>query len=153
MKIRSPLPDEMNDVYKMGYDYWHDDMTMEKYLDECANSPKYKSADWFVLEDEGDIKASLLLHKFSEGIFGLGSISTFPQFRKHGFASALIKEVISIAEKERKAKVFFLYSEIQTKFYYKFNFLELPKDLQTHANSTCMIRGELTPQINVPKYF
>lgn len=158
MQIRSSQAEELDFIYKMGFDVWSEGSSMEDYLQICRNSSKYKQAEWFVLEDSNQLFSSLLLHSFEPNIYGLGSIATELSHRNKGFASILIEKVIQYLEVQRNAKIIYIYSDIVPDFYTRFGFRPLPAEMQKYPSSHCMVRVSNGFQMDVnklvpPKYF
>lgn len=157
MIVREPRTEEFDEVYKMGFDVWADGSSLENYLEGCRTSPKYRQGEWFVLENNGNLLSSLLVHSFTDNIYGIGSIATNASQRKNGNASILIEKVLDELQNNRNSKVTYLYSDINPEFYERFGFKILPHDLQKYKTTTCMARfadskidfGKLNP----PTYF
>jgi hypothetical protein len=61
MLFRSPRPDELDTVYRMGFDVWADGKDEGAYLEECRGSPKYRANEWLMAEDAGTLVASLFI--------------------------------------------------------------------------------------------
>jgi N-acetylglutamate synthase-like GNAT family acetyltransferase len=140
LKVREPEPNEFDEIYLMGFDTWGDGAKLADYLECCRNSPKYRHGQWFVLERNGDLVSSLLVHSFGDDVFGIGSIATNPAQRNSGFASVLIERVLEYLQKHRGSRVTYLYSDINPKFYEGFGFVCLPSGLQKYSTTTCMVR-------------
>ncbi|MDP7322234.1 MAG: GNAT family N-acetyltransferase [Bacteriovoracaceae bacterium] len=158
MYFREATQRDYNSIYMMGYDTWSEGRPVDEYIDECQNSLKYKQGKWFVLQHKNQLLSSLILYKFSNNTFGIGSISTPRELREQGYASKLIQEVILHLEKESHETVIYLYSDINTNFYKKFNFLELDADAQRYNTTTCMVRAKnplksLKDKGGSPEYF
>jgi len=134
--IRAPKPEEMDRLYLMGYDVWSDDDDAETYLNGCRHSNKYAAGEWFVWDVDGEPVASLIVfsddYQLDPGCYGIGSVATDPQHRGQGYASALLKAVVSVLA-ERQPKAIFLHSDIDPAFYQRFGF-----ELQA-ADGRCMM--------------
>jgi hypothetical protein len=52
-KVRTAFPNELEEVYMMGFDAWADGASEKDYLDVCRSSTKYQSGKWYVLENVG----------------------------------------------------------------------------------------------------
>ena len=133
---------------------------MEVYLNGCRNSPKYRQGEWCVLEHSScGLVSSLLIHKFKSDEYGIGSIATPLEMRKNGWASFLIESVLESLEKDRKANVVYLYSDINPEFYRRFGFVVLPENLQKCQDSVCMVRFKkdskktMIDNLQPPTYF
>jgi predicted acetyltransferase len=143
----------------MGLDCWIEDLTESQYLESCHKSKKYQSGTWYVLEKEGELVSSLIVFSLESDNYGIGSIATSPIHRNQGFASELIREVIQKLETKKNSTSIFLYSDIDSNFYRKFDFIVLPKEFQKYTSSKCMIRPSSnillieSKSINVPNYF
>lgn len=158
MKTRKATPEELDQIYMMGFDVWADGNSKSDYLNACRTSPKYLKGSWFVLTNESQLLSSLIVYDFGNNIFGIGSISTPLPSRQKGYASELISNVILEIEQKHPAAILFLYSDIQPEFYEKFNFIKLPLKLQRYTTTTCMVRGKninhyFSDEINSPEYF
>lgn len=157
MQIRNATPQEMNEIYMMGFDVWADGASEDDYLEGCHNSPKYKKGSWWVLEDQGKLVSSLIVYNLGEGIYGIGSIATPPECRRQGYASRLTESVSE--ELEEQAKAIFLFADIKPEFYEKLGYVRLPANLQKYDSSTCMVRSTKDEQIwnqksvDLPTYF
>ena len=159
MRSRKARPDEFDSIYLMGLDVWNEGKDREAYLEGCRRSKKYQEGAWYVLENqEGVLVSSLIRYCLSEGVYGIGSIATPPSFRKKGYASKLIADVLKEFESEGVERVF-LFSDIEPAFYQKFEFEALSSRYQHSAGSVCMVRGvsveelERDPQFQPPVYF
>jgi N-acetylglutamate synthase-like GNAT family acetyltransferase len=159
MQIRKALPEEYDEIYRMGFDVWGDGETLENYLDGCRSSPKYQQGYWYVLvDDTGTICSSLIRYSISTDTCGIGSIATPPALRKKGHASMLIVNALKLFECEGFRKTF-LFSDIESKFYEKFGFSALSHQHQNYKKSVCMVRGvevsaiERDAGFQPPKYF
>lgn len=157
MIIRQPRTEEFDEIYKMGFDVWADGSSLENYLEGCRTSPKYRQGEWFVLENNGNLLSSLLVHSFAENIYGIGSIATNAKLRKNGYTSILIENVLNKLQKQRNSKITYLYSDINPKFYERFGFKVLPLELQKYKTTACMVRvvdSEIDfDKLNPPAYF
>ena len=139
--IRKAAPKDLDSIYLMGIDVWSDGSTEQEYLSECRSSPKYKKGEWFALVDSQDNPvSSLITYTLTENAIGIGSIATPKSLRKQGYASELIRGVISHYESKEQTRIFFLFSDIESKFYEKFGFVSLPVEHQQYKTSTCMVR-------------
>ncbi len=142
----------------MGFDVWSDGDILEKYLEVCRTSVKYRQGRWLVLEQNGVLISSLLIHSFGNDAFGIGSIATATTQRKSGHPSVLISSTLRDLQEQQNAKLIYLYSDINPDFYLRFGFVQLPKELQKYPTSTCMVhmtKGFEVDfgQLNLPKYF
>lgn len=156
--IRKPTDHEMETVFLMGYDAWSNGERHDAYLKACRLTPKYRTGEWWVLEDrDGFLASSLLLHRFSDGA-GIGSIATEPVRRRKGMAASLIRGVLCALDREGVERVY-LYSDIEPKYYEQFGFKALPTAFQQKPGSVCMLRtkdfaGAISrPGFSPPPYF
>lgn len=147
IQIREAAQSELDQIFMMGFDVWAEG-SVEDYILECRDSPKYKRGTWFVLLEDERLVSSLILYDLGANEFGIGSIATSEKFRNKGYASRIIKDVIQRIENKNPAAVFFLYSDINPEFYEKFSFFKLSVTTQRYKTTTCMIRGQ-----NIEKYF
>ena len=140
MKYRKALVTEFDEIYRMGFDAWADEMTEGQYMEACRNSTKYQKGQFYVLTNpQGPLLSSLIIYPFTEFSYGIGSLATPPSLRKQGFASALLKDVLRELDL-RKVQQVFLYADIAPEFYERFGFQMLPLELQTKEFSICMVR-------------
>jgi hypothetical protein len=158
IEVLKALPDEHDQIYMMGYDAWSGGSTKRDYLNLCKNSPKYKKGQWYVLKDGDQLLSSLIIYRLEENVFGLGSISTPIFLRKKGYASKLISRIIELLENDLNASAMFLYSDIESKFYEKFDFEKLPQIHQRYKETSCMVRVQdlnefLNSGMKLPEYF
>ncbi len=159
---RKAINADMNDIFSMGYDEWGDGNSLEEHIEKCLHSKKYEKGQWYVLEDtKGErIVSSLIaydLHsKGDPAVKGLGTIATAPHARKKGYGSRLIKETMN-GLKQEGCHHFFLFSDIDVRFYKRLGFVELPEKYQRYNDTVCMLyRGndELhLEHFTVPNYF
>lgn len=159
MQVRKALPEEYDDIFRMGFDAWGEGQSLEVYLAGCRQSPKYQRGCWYVLADDEDrICSSLIRYALAPGVCGIGSIATPPRLRNKGYASELISDALKLFESEG-FKVAFLFSDIESRFYERFGFVVLPKRHQHYKDSVCMVRGmdvdaiERDASFLAPQYF
>jgi len=165
MEYRPAHKEEYDTIYMMGYDTWSEGQSVEKYLDICRNSKKYKSARWFVLSEDNILKSSLLIHSFdlwrNRVVRGIGSVATPPEFRRKGYGHKIVDTAINDLINRENASIIFLYSDIEADFYKKHYFVELPASYQTVSNSVLMVlmlpgydEGIIKEyEKRIPKYF
>jgi len=135
----------------MGQDVWSDNMNEAEYLETCFNSEKYKRGQWWILEDTGHIVSSLIVYKFKDQSYGIGSIVTCGHERQKGYGTKLLTDVMEIYK--NFGQRIFLYSDIETSFYKKFSFKNLPAQYQKYKNSVCMCFGDYGDSFDPPDYF
>jgi predicted N-acetyltransferase YhbS len=159
MGVRTALPSELDQVYRMGADVWGRGMALDAYLASCRDSPKYRLGEWRVLEDErGVLLSSLILYREPEDGAGIGSIATAPTERRRGRAERLIAGVLEELDRQGARRVF-LYSDIAPRYYERFGFAALPAEHQHHPGSVCMVRTRSlaallgAPGFRPPAYF
>jgi predicted N-acetyltransferase YhbS len=155
---RPARPEEMEEVYRMGYDAWADGDGVDAYLASCAASPKYARGRWLVLEEGGTLLSSLIVYDLGGPAAGLGSIATAPERRGRGYASALVGAAAGAIEGAGKRRVF-LFSDIGPEFYERLGFRVLPPRFQFKPGSSCMVRADdfdgllSEPGFAPPEYF
>jgi predicted acetyltransferase len=158
LEVREALVSEYESIYMMGYDIWGEGLSRLDYLDLSMKSVKYQKGQWYVLKNKSTLLSSLIIYRFSEKTFGIGSIATPCTLRRQGFASQLILDRLNFLKKELKASAIFLYSDIDPGFYEKMGFQKLPKKDQKYKTTICMVyrsdpEKEVTGDSVVPEYF
>jgi N-acetylglutamate synthase-like GNAT family acetyltransferase len=158
ISVRYPRPDEMRDVYAMGFESWSEGQNIHDYINECESSEKYKRGQWHVLTQNNLPISSLITYDLGHNTVGIGSIATSPTERKKGYAEILIQQILNQYNAEKSMHYFLLYTEIGTAYYERFGFKILPEVHQTSKAGTAMLRGDLDSFLtafknNVPKYF
>jgi predicted acetyltransferase len=141
VELRRAHFEELDQIYNMGMDAWSDGASRDQYLKDCLNSSKYKAGKWFVLSDSSNLLSSLIVYDFGSKVFGIGSIATPREVRRRGYASTLIRLVISDIERNHAEAAIFLYSDIQPEFYEKFGFVRLCQKAQKYETTICMVRS------------
>ncbi len=149
--------DNMDVIYMMGFDAWHDDLDKLSYLQACRESPKYKRGTWYVLESSGTPVSSLILYKqgfgLCTGALGIGSIATHPAHRGRGRAKRLIEGVLD-TRLCREASAIYLHSDIGAGFYEEFGFSRIGG---AGGQSLCMVRSSSSEYVDnlavAPRYF
>jgi predicted acetyltransferase len=126
MFVRKATKSEVDNIYLMGYDVWGDSSNIETYLDSCRNSKKYAHGQWYVLIVDGLPVSSLIVYhnqfKLNDNNYGIGSISTSSEFRKNGYAKALINLMVAQIFISTEARIIFLHSDIGHLFYENLGF-------------------------------
>lgn len=120
--------EDMDAVYRMGFDEWSGDSDMEGYLVDCRNSAKYSKGKWFIREAQGKLVSSMIVYEKGFGLpastLGFASIATGSEFRGSGHAQGLIlgvlREEICLA-----ATAIYLHSDIGREFYEKLGFVAI----------------------------
>ncbi len=153
MNIRKATPEDMKEIYQMSFDAWGGDLTENAYIKSCYNSEKYKLGNWYCLEESGEVISSLIIYSSCLGLadnyMGLGSISTKPIFRRLGYADKLIRYCIDYLSKSN-CHGLFLFSEIGTKMYEKYNFKTV-KEREPDGLMFLNFKGSIQPK--APNYF
>lgn len=153
ISYRNPTPEEMDQVYLMGFDVWGECTDEVSYLQFCRGSKKYERGDWRVLEAEGTLVSSLIIFRgewgLKPGYMGIGSVCTVPSHRGRGYASALLKRCISEL-KESGGKGVYLFSDIDPKMYQRLGF-NLVKDYESEGMMFLFLSSGL--QSIQPSYF
>jgi predicted GNAT family acetyltransferase len=158
VEFRKAAPSELDQVYMMGFELWNEGLKEPEYLHLCRTLPKYDKGTWYVLAKDEQLLSSLIIYTFGNQQFGFGSIATPKSLRKQGFASQMITASIDKIKNENDNPVIFLYSDIDPKFYEKFDFFKLPQTTQRYKNTICMVWGKniemfLSDKIATPEYF
>ncbi|PCJ58195.1 MAG: GNAT family N-acetyltransferase [Planctomycetota bacterium] len=154
MEIRKAKIEEFDQIFMLGYDVWGEDASICEYLDDCKNSEKYQSGEWYVLVNDEVVLSALIVYSkcfgLADNYHGIGSIATDPKHRKKGYASKLISYFCQKLKDEGISGLY-LYSDIDDNFYKKLGFDVVLKDY-----GTCMINTfcskEALPD-NIPNYF
>lgn len=152
MNVRKARVDEVDTIFLMGYDTWNVGETPDDYIISCHASPEYEEGVWYVLEDTttNELLSSLILYDFNtkyEKIYGVGSVATPPNFRKKGYASTLMKKVMSLVMDELKGDYILLHCDIDPSFYEKLGFIKAPDSMQNGNQPVCMIFPSAPPYL------
>ena len=157
LKFRKAASLDFDAIFRMGFDVWGKGSEAD-YMENCRASAKYARGEWYVLEAAGgELVSSLIVYALSAGHYGIGSLATSLKARNNGYASQLIVDVLVMLERETPKAIVFLYSDINPKFYERFNFEKIPACAQRYKITTCMVRGKnpaaFTTQQQTPEYF
>lgn len=152
MHMRKGSPEELNTIFLMGYDVWHEGQSVEAYIQSCYTSTEYEDGEWYVLENPTtkELLSSLILYDFKtehEKIYGIGSVATPPNLRKNGYAKELIQAIISLVMNEKNGTYLLLYSDIDPVFYEKLGFVKAPDVMQQEEGKICMIYPNIPPYL------
>ena len=146
MFVRKAVNEDFPGIFLMGFDVWGEEgNTKEQHIDFCQKRVeyKYKYGNWYVLEDKGKIKSSLICYRNAFGLapraVGIGSVATVPEFRKQGYMAHLLSKSIFMESQLEKVDYFFLFSDIDPYVYQKHGFIILPKEFQKYDDSVAMI--------------
>jgi N-acetylglutamate synthase-like GNAT family acetyltransferase len=144
-RVRAANPNDMDDIFKMGFGVWGDGQSESDYLIGCHESPKYAKGTWYVLEDrEEKAVSSLIVYPLlpldTDSTIGIGSIATHPLLRKRGHARKLIWDILRLFLDRDKIQVAYLWSDIGAEFYRHLGFTKLPDKFQIRENSFLMIK-------------
>lgn len=158
VEFRKATPDELNEVFMMGFELWNEGRAQDDYLEYTRTALKYSKGTWSVLAKGRKLLSSLIVYNFGENKFGFGSVVTPKNFRKNGYASKMLTAAIDQIEKENPDSVIFLYSDIDPAFYEKLGFFKLPQTIQRYKTTICMVRGKniemfLSDKLATPEYF
>lgn len=159
MKMRLAIPDEFDEIFRLGKDVWGTNIDETDYIRDCHTSIKYQSGEWYVLENENKIVAATILYRLKYDIYGIGSLATRIDLRNKGFGSLLLKQLTFLLKSKMRAKAIYIWSDIDPLFYEKIGFTKLPKKFQLVPSSSCMVLTddllflESLSTIEVPKYF
>jgi predicted N-acetyltransferase YhbS len=141
MQIRNAAPEELDGIYRMGFDAWGEGSPLDTYLESCRKSRKYREGTWYVLVDgKGTICSSLIRYVLSQDTCGIGSLATPRERRRQGYASRLLTLALARFETEGYGNAL-LFSDIDPEFYRRHGFVGLPPQHQHSPGSLCMIRG------------
>ncbi len=141
MFTREGVPEDLETIFMMGFDTWHNGMSQRRYLNELMSSSKYPQGQWYVLENEGELVSSLIVYRQGFDLlpecWGVGSVATPPALRRRGYAEKMIRHVIGLA---RRAEVrgIYLFSGVGTGYYGKFGF-ECVEAAQPEGQAPCMV--------------
>ena len=157
MQIRRPSPAEMDAVYLMGFDAWGNGDTRKEFLAACRHLPHYRSGTWHVLEKNGVLMSSLLLHRFPLAA-SIDAVATVPDHRGEGYASTLVETIVDEVEAEGVTRVF-LFAQGHSSLYRRMRFEELPKKFQVRKDAVCLLRAPAvsslikSPHFHLPAHF
>lgn len=138
MIFRQAKSEEINSLFREGYEEWSKNRTFEQYCTDNGKEDAYGTR--YIMDVNGKIVSSLILLKLRDingkKAYGIGSVLTPKVYAGNGYATELLKNCIKqIPENDF---FIFLYSDINPSFYEKFNFRILPAQLQKYEKSTCM---------------
>lgn len=152
MYLREAKANELDGIYAMGFDVWHDGLSFEDYLTDCRNSDKYQAGTWYVLIENDQIVSSLIVYSgmfgLKEACFGVGSVATPQDLRGLGYASHLVSLVKMELFATHHCKTIYLHSDIGHQFYSKLGFVSI-------EGSNCMVisNGSVDLDGSIPAYF
>ncbi|WP_141430628.1 GNAT family N-acetyltransferase [Bacillus sp. 03113] len=157
MFFREATADEIEYIYQMGYIEWAKGRTFEQYVKDNQKEEDFGTR--YVYVDQNNkiigsmIVLSLEIQLFNQKhpLHGLGSIVINRDYQKMGYGKEMIKECISMFEKQEENASFILYSDISPHYYHQFNFRELPKNQQRYPKSICMISCNDTTYYEISK--
>lgn len=169
MKVREAFPEELEEVFLMGYDSWGAGLPVRMYLDSCEASYKYKKGVFYVLEDPlGRLLTSAALYSLSsfggvvsERAVGIGSLATIANERHQGYATLFLSMLIELLERDG-VDSFFIHSDIHPRIYENLGFHAAPTNLRVPGDVSVpmlRLRGgrtvsvELWREIVMPSYF
>lgn len=137
----------------MGFDVWGVESSVERYLDECRSSSKYKLGQWFCLESNNSLVSSLIVYKnqfkLQDSYAGIGSISTVPDSRGSGFASNLITACVERLKTADYAGVY-LHRETDSSIYDRLGFRSV---IQTKEVQLMFLELKKGTHVLRPTYF
>ncbi len=152
MYLRTAQAHELDAIYAIGFDVWHEGLCYEQYLAECRSSKKYQAGTWYVLIDNEQIVSSLIVYHglfgLKEGSLGIGSVATPHDFRGQGYASHLIRLLTTELLNHHGCNALFLHSDIDPKFYARLGFVQI-------EGSNCMYLAKDAAGFDgsLPSYF
>jgi len=144
VRIRRAEESDLEIVYEMIFEPG-EGVSLEEHLSRCRSSRKLRSGDQWVLERDGALLSSLITYRFDHPPFapaiGIANLNTFPDQRKQGHATTLLRGVLRELETGQGIEVFYLLSDIGTMFYERLGFRALPVSTSRHrADSVPMLR-------------
>ncbi|KDM91655.1 GNAT family N-acetyltransferase [Photobacterium galatheae] len=152
MYLRKASENELDWIYRMGFDAWGNGLSMDAYLEGCRKSTKYQSGTWYVLTVDGQPVASLIVYSgqfaLQDGCFGIGSVATAPEMRSQGYGSQIVRLVAQTLFEQHGAKAVYLHSDIGHAFYQKLGFSQIQG-----TNCFCKSAHFFHLQSSVPSYF
>jgi predicted GNAT family acetyltransferase len=138
--VRHPKIEEMDQVYLMGFDTWgeKDGKTQQEHIEECKTSPRYAEGTWYVLEDEQlkKIVSSLIVHPLKPWqnfeVRGIGTVATHPEYRRKGYGSEILTQVILKLEGQNHVGVILIGADDEKirDYYNRLGFQVLPDSFQ-----------------------
>jgi len=153
MIVRPAVTKDMDAIYLMGIDVWGEGQTEEEYLADCRNSIKYKLGEWHCLTEDGVIVSSLITYQNQFGLadryVGMGSIATYPDHRRKGYAGCLIQNCIDRCTEE-KCLGLLLFSDVESSYYERFGFTAAESEMIDPPMFLSLNGGRL-PEL--PRYF
>lgn len=131
--MRKAEPQELEEIFMMGYDAWGAELPVEMYLDSCMASYKYKQGVFYLLEDNvGGLISSCIVYPLSafggvvsERAVGLGNLATAAAVRHQGYGTLLLARLMDELEKEG-VDAFFIHSDIHPRIYESLGFSAAP---------------------------
>ncbi|MDR3543577.1 MAG: GNAT family N-acetyltransferase [Desulfosporosinus sp.] len=141
MIFRQALPQEINFIFSEGYKEWSKNRTFEQYCTDNSKEDVYGTR--YVLDVNNEIVSSLIILKLKDIVgkkaYGIGSVLTPKIHAGKGYATVLLKNCMPNGKED---SLVFLYSDINPKFYKRFNFKILPSKFQRYEKSVCMVYCE-----------
>lgn len=132
LDIHPASPEERLQCYENVYEFWPMASSLEEHLRLRLSSPKHQRAHWYAGCLGGMVVASLGCFPLNYHIdgrevegFSIGSVHTRPEYRRQGFAAA----VMDWAERDQMkqgARLSSLYSDIDPGYYGKQGYLRCP---------------------------
>ncbi|PGK52328.1 hypothetical protein CN918_31545 [Priestia megaterium] len=145
--VRAMKKQEQLFVYTMLYQEWGRGISKGEFFHFCRKQDE-KGVRYVYLNQHNRIVSTMLLIPLTLTIFsspstlyGISSLYTFPQYRKQGYASNLLNNVIANKESLQEYCTFFLYADISPAYYKKLEFKEVPGHLQRYSSSVLMIKA------------
>jgi predicted GNAT family N-acyltransferase len=137
MKVREAKKSEYPLIYEQGYREWAKGRTLQQYIKDNQKEEAYGTR-YVLINNQEEIAASLMMLRFHNHLFGIGSIVVDSAFRKQGLGKRLIEESMKL----HPDAAFILYSEIGASYYKQFGFQELAQQYQRFQQCVCMVRAE-----------
>ena len=121
--------DERRAAFTNVYEFWGNDLPLDKYVQWRLKSLHHLRATWYVGVLEGQVAASLGVFPMSLSLDGtlektmfVGAVHTHPDFRRRGFAA----ELLYFAEQDQAqedVRWSFLFSDIDPQYYARLGYV------------------------------
>ncbi len=141
MHIREGSQQERESFFMMGFDAWGGGKSEEEFLEALRPVQRYDLGTWYVLQGEDGPVAALILYRsglnLPAGCWGVGSVATWPEHRRRGYAAVLMQHVVALGEEE-DARGIYLFSGVSPDYYRQFGF-EFVSAAQPEDQDPCMV--------------
>lgn len=119
---------ERLEAYRIAYEQWNRNETLDAFLERWLNSTKHNAAQRWVLTVDGRVASGLGRYPLEFSYrgrvvpgFGIGEVYTAPAFRRKGYAATLCREVARVAATEGD-RIALLFSDIGPAYYAKLGY-------------------------------